>query len=59
MDVRAIFAASKACFTTDFGLLLLRVSFGLSLFLKHGLEKITGFGRMVPGFLTRFTSVRP
>ena len=50
MDVRAFFAVSKASFTTDLGLLFLRVSFGLSLFIKHGFEKITGFGRMLQGF---------
>jgi putative oxidoreductase len=34
----------------DTGLLLLRVSAGLSLFLKHGLEKLTGYSTMVQHF---------
>ena len=32
------------------GLLLLRLSFGVSLFLKHGVEKIAGFHQMLQGF---------
>jgi putative oxidoreductase len=36
--------------TTDIGLLLLRVGAGLSLFIKHGLEKLTGYSRMVQHF---------
>jgi len=35
---------------TDMGLLLLRVGVSLSLFLKHGLEKLTGYSRMVQHF---------
>jgi putative oxidoreductase len=35
---------------TDFGLLALRVCFGLSLFLKHGWEKPTTFSRMAGHF---------
>jgi putative oxidoreductase len=35
---------------TDAGLLILRVFAGLSLFLKHGLEKLTGFSMMVQHF---------
>ena len=36
--------------STSFGLLILRVGAGLSLFLKHGLEKLTGYSRMVQHF---------
>jgi putative oxidoreductase len=36
--------------TTDIGLLLLRVGVSLSLFLKHRLEKLTGYSRMVQHF---------
>jgi putative oxidoreductase len=36
--------------TTDIGLLILRVGVSLSLFLKHGLEKLTGYSRMVQHF---------
>src|SRR5260370_25801432 len=35
---------------TDLGLLLLRAGVSLSLFLKHGLEKLTGYSRMVQHF---------
>jgi putative oxidoreductase len=34
----------------DFGLLVLRVAAGGSLFLKHGWEKVTGFSRMAQHF---------
>ncbi|GEM_PF-1059507 len=36
--------------SVDWGLLILRISFGLSLFLKHGWEKPTNFGRMAQHF---------
>jgi putative oxidoreductase len=36
--------------STDIGLLLLRVGVGLSLFLKHGVEKLTGYSTMVQHF---------
>jgi putative oxidoreductase len=36
--------------TTDFGLLVLRVCLGTSLFLKHGVEKITHFSHMAARF---------
>jgi putative oxidoreductase len=34
----------------DAGLFVLRLGFGLSLFLKHGLEKLTGYSHMVTHF---------
>jgi putative oxidoreductase len=34
----------------DAALLVMRVGFGLSLFLKHGLEKLTGYSQMVTHF---------
>jgi putative oxidoreductase len=34
----------------DVGLSILRISVGLTLFLKHGLEKITGFSQMAQQF---------
>jgi putative oxidoreductase len=34
----------------DWGLLILRVSFGLTLFLKHGWEKLSGFSQMAQHF---------
>jgi len=36
--------------STSLGLLILRVLAGLSLFLKHGLEKLTGYSTMVQHF---------
>jgi putative oxidoreductase len=36
--------------STDAGLLFLRVSVGLSLFMKHGYEKIFNFSQMAPVF---------
>ena len=50
MDARAIFTVNRDSSATDLGLLFLRTSFGISLFLKHGFEKITGFGKMLQGF---------
>ena len=35
---------------TDIGLLIIRVGVSLSLFLKHGLEKLTGYSKMVQHF---------
>lgn len=37
-------------FSPDAGLLILRSSAGLSLFLKHGWEKLSGFGAMAAHF---------
>jgi putative oxidoreductase len=34
----------------DSALLVMRIGFGLSLFLKHGLEKLTGYSQMVTHF---------
>lgn len=50
MKYRAIFSTEKNALGTDMGLLLLRASFGVSLFLKHGLEKITSFAQMAQVF---------
>lgn len=36
--------------STDLGLLFLRVSVGLALFMKHGFEKIVNFSQMAPVF---------
>lgn len=50
MNYRAIFSTGENALGTDLGLLLLRASFGLSLFLKHGLEKLTSFTHMAQVF---------
>jgi putative oxidoreductase len=44
--LKAIFAPPSI----DLALLVLRVSIGLSLFLKHGVEKLTGFSQMATHF---------
>jgi putative oxidoreductase len=48
--LKNFFSTKTAGPTTDFGLLILRVVAGLSLFLKHGLEKLTGYSTMVQHF---------
>ena len=50
MTLRSIFATNEDSSGTGLGLLVLRASFGLSLFLKHGLEKLTGFTHMAKAF---------
>jgi putative oxidoreductase len=50
MLTRAVFATDTAGRAASAGLLLLRVLAGLSLFLKHGLEKLTGYSTMVQHF---------
>ncbi len=42
--------ASKSTISVSIGLLILRAFAGLSLFLKHGLEKLTGYSTMVQHF---------
>ena len=48
--MKYIFATDTTGRNTSVGLLLLRVFAGLSLFLKHGLEKLTGYSTMVQHF---------
>jgi putative oxidoreductase len=48
MDLKALFATNTGT-GTSFGLLVLRVA-GLSLFLKHGWEKLSGYSTMVQHF---------
>ena len=61
MQVRSAFAINQDSYGTGLCLCFLRVSFALSLFLKHGVEKITGFEGMVPGcpLLQRLMSSQP
>lgn len=49
MNLRALFATNTGSASTSFGLLVLRAA-ALSLFLKHGLEKLTGYSTMVQHF---------
>jgi putative oxidoreductase len=49
MKLKALFATNTGSATTSFGVLVLRVA-GLSLFLKHGWEKLSGYSTMVQHF---------
>jgi putative oxidoreductase len=49
MNSKAFFSIRTVPGSRSFGLLLLRTA-GLSLFLKHGLEKLTGYSTMVQHF---------
>lgn len=50
MSIKDILATETGGFNTSIGLLILRICAGLSLFLKHGLEKLTGYSAMVQHF---------
>jgi len=50
MLARSVFATDTSGRATSYGLLRLRVLAGLSLFLKHGVEKLTGYSTMVQHF---------
>jgi putative oxidoreductase len=49
MTPKALFATHTGSDSVSIGLLVLRAA-ALSLFLKHGLEKLTGYSRMVQHF---------
>ena len=49
MNLKPLFATNTGSASTSFGLLVLRAA-ALSLFLKHGLEKLTGYSTMVQHF---------
>src|SRR5438477_6141852 len=48
--MRKVITAPTTAAGTSAGLLILRVGAGLSLFLKHGVEKLTGYSTMVQHF---------
>jgi len=48
--MKKLFQLSFIPVNYDFGLLLIRVWFCLSLFVKHGIEKVTNFSEMLPKF---------
>ncbi|QES90100.1 DoxX family protein [Rhizosphaericola mali] len=50
MNIKKFNSGSFSIFNMDFALLVLRLWAGLSLFVKHGIEKFTDF----PGMLSRF-----
>jgi len=49
MNVKSLFTTNTNSSAISFGLLVLRVG-ALSLFLKHGIEKLTGYSTMVQHF---------
>ncbi len=50
MSIKDALAAETGRVSTNIGVLILRTCVGLSLFLKHGLEKLTGYSVMVQHF---------
>ncbi len=50
MSMRKVILGQTTGAGTNAGLLILRVGAGLSLFLKHGVEKLTGYSTMVQHF---------
>ena len=50
VNIKRILTMSFVPHSSDLGLLLLRLSVGLALFLKHGWEKLTGFNVMAAHF---------
>ena len=50
MSLKGLLTADTGGLATSIGLFLLRVFAGLSLFLKHGLEKLGGYSTMVQHF---------
>ena len=50
MKMRTLLSANPGSTSMSIGLLILRVLAGLSLFLKHGVEKLTGYSSMVQHF---------
>jgi putative oxidoreductase len=52
--IKKIFAPGKDSITTSLGLLALRLWFGLTMCLHHGLDKIHNFDKMAPMWLDPF-----
>jgi putative oxidoreductase len=50
MPIKNGLATETSGISTSIGLLVLRTCIGISLFLKHGLEKLTGYSIMVQHF---------
>lgn len=50
MPIKHLITSKTSSGSTSLGLLILRVCVGLSLFLKHGVEKLTGYSTMVQHF---------
>jgi len=50
MSIKDFVTSKTSTASTNLGLLILRACAGLSLFLKHGLEKLTGYSTMVQHF---------
>lgn len=52
--MKKLFAPGNDSALTSFGLLVLRLWFGLTLLLHHGLEKLAGFSKTAPTFFDPF-----
>jgi putative oxidoreductase len=52
--IKKIFAPGNDSTLTSFGLFVLRLWFGLTLLLHHGLEKLASFGKTAPTFFDPF-----
>jgi putative oxidoreductase len=50
MRIRQLFQVNRDSSTTSAGLLVLRLFVGLGIFVKHGIEKLTGYSTMVQHF---------
>jgi len=50
MSIKSLVKTDMSAQSTSIGLFVLRVFTGLSLFLRHGLEKLTGYSTMVQHF---------
>jgi putative oxidoreductase len=50
MGIKQLFQVNRDSNMTSAGLLVLRLFVGLAIFLKHGIEKLTGYSTMVQHF---------
>jgi len=52
MRIRQLLQVNRGSSLTSAGLLVLRLFVGLGIFIKHGIEKLTGYSTMVHHFLS-------
>ena len=50
MRIKSIFSTTVSSGTMSVGLLILRLGVGLGVFVKHGIEKLTGYSAMAQNF---------
>jgi uncharacterized membrane protein YphA (DoxX/SURF4 family) len=50
MSIKGFISRDSSSGSENAGLLILRILVGLSLFLKHGVEKLTGYSTTVQSF---------